>query len=339
MTSAIFLLTVIAAFTAAATAALIVILRPLLLRYALARPNSRSSHLEPTPQGGGIAIVIVVVAVVATATFALQTPPADARWFFLLFGAMILIAVVGAIDDIKALTVAPRLVLQAIAVALMLTALPAELRVVPTLPWWIERALMLVAGLWFVNLTNFMDGIDWMTVAEIVPITAMLVVMGYADALPTHGLVVALVLGSTILGFAPFNKPVARLFLGDVGSLPIGLLLAWLLVLLAGEGHIAAALLLPFYYGADTTLTLIRRMLKRERVWDAHRSHFYQRATTGGFTVIEVIARVFAPNVVLALMAFATVRFNAVLADALALAAATALVGWLLWSFAKGKPR
>ena len=139
--------------------------------------------------------------------------------------------------------------------------------------------------MWFVNLVNFMDGIDWMTVAEAVPITGAIVVLGLAGIVPSLATLVALALLGAILGFAPFNRPVARLFLGDVGSLPIGLVLGWLLLLLAASGHLAAALLLPLYYLADASITLLLRIARREAVWQAHRSHFYQRAVAGGLTV------------------------------------------------------
>src|SRR5439155_2597807 len=138
----------------------------------------------------------------------------------------------------------PRLALQAIAVLLVLAALPVDLRIIPAMPWWLERATLFIGSLWLINLANFMDGIDWLTVAEVVPITAALGIFGLVGALPLHGAIVALALGGAMLGFAPFNRPVARLFLGDVGSLPVGLLLCWLLILLAGEGYLAAALLL-----------------------------------------------------------------------------------------------
>src|SRR5262249_56988030 len=88
---------------------------------------------------------------------------------------------------------------------------PADLRVVPLLPWWFERACLLVGGLWFINLTNFMDGIDWMTVAEAVPMTGGLVVIGLYGELPALPLVAAAALLGAMLGFAPFNRPVARL--------------------------------------------------------------------------------------------------------------------------------
>ena len=109
-----------------------------------------------------------------------------------------------------------------------------------------------------------------------------------------------------MVGFAYFNRPVATLFLGDVGSLPIGLLLGWLLVQLAGRGALAAAILLPLYYLADATITLVRRLIAGEKVWQAHRSHFYQRATDRGFTVKPGGGHVFAVNIALAALAFFT---------------------------------
>ena len=110
-----------------------------------------------------------------------------------------------------------------------------------------------------------------------------------------------------MLGFAPFNRPVARVFLGDVGSLPIGLLLGWCLLQLAWRQQFAAALLLPLYYLLDATVTLLRRLARREPFWAAHRSHFYQRATDNGFTVWRVVGEVFALNVLLAALAVGSI--------------------------------
>ena len=140
-----------------------------------------------------------------------------------------------------------------------------------------------------------------------------------------------------MIGFAYFNRPVAKLFLGDVGSLPIGLLLGWLLVQLACHGAVAAAILLPLYYLADATITLIRRLIAGEKVWQAHRSHFYQRATDRGFSVSQVVAYVFAVNLGLAALALFTLAAPGLLNDVAALVCGAALVGWLLFAFARGK--
>src|SRR5260370_28952463 len=110
-----------------------------------------------------------------------------------------------------------------------------------------------------------------------------------------------------MVGFAPFNRPVAKVFLGDVGSLPIGLLLGWCLLQLAYNQQIVAAMLLPLYYLSDATVTLLRRLTRGEPVWAAHRSHFYQRATDNRFTVLRVVAEVFALNIALAVLAVRTI--------------------------------
>jgi UDP-N-acetylmuramyl pentapeptide phosphotransferase/UDP-N-acetylglucosamine-1-phosphate transferase len=323
----------IAALSAFICVGLIVVLRPFLQRYALAKPNARSSHVKPTPQGGGIAVLAATVLATGVGLFALGAPAAPLTGAFTTASVM---ACIGAADDIHPLGVVPRLVLQAAAVATLLYSLPDELRVLPVLPWWPERILLFLGGLWFVNLVNFMDGIDWMTVVEIVPIMAGLATLGYLGAFAPVGIAVALALGGAMLGFAYFNRPTARLFLGDVGSLPIGLITGWLLVLLAGDGHLAAALLLPLYYLADATLTLVRRLAKGEKVWQAHRTHYYQRATDRGFTVTAIVARVFVVNLALAALAVVTVAVPGVVSALACLCVGAALVGWVLARFARG---
>ena len=315
---------------------LIWLLQPLLKRHALAHPNVRSSHKTPTPQGGGIAVIAATVGVVvACGLFGVPSLGGQALW--LVLAATIFIAVVGAIDDIRPIAVMPRLILQVAGVAIVLAALPVDLHVVPLLPYWLERALLGLAILWFVNLVNFMDGIDWMTVAEVAPLTSGLVLFGLMAALPRDTTIVALALCGAMIGFAPFNRPVARLFLGDVGSLPIGLLLGWLLVVLAGTGHFAAALLLPLYYLADATITLLRRLANGEPVLQAHRSHFYQRAMDGGFSIYQVVGRVFLLNIALITLAAATLLTTSYLLHAAALIAGCVLVAFLLYRFATAK--
>jgi UDP-N-acetylmuramyl pentapeptide phosphotransferase/UDP-N-acetylglucosamine-1-phosphate transferase len=199
--------------------------------------------------------------------------------------------------------------------------------------------LLLIGTLWFVNLVNFMDGLDWMTVVEVIPITAALAAIGLLGVLPWQHLVISLALCGAMIGFAFFNRPVAKLFLGDVGSLPIGLLLGWLLIVLATNGGRAAAVLLPLYYLADSTITLVRRAARGEPVGQAHRSHSYQRATDRGFRVIEVVARVFAINVALAALALATILLPSPITNFAAVSVGTALVTWLMIVFARGPAR
>ncbi|WP_407118378.1 MraY family glycosyltransferase [Bradyrhizobium sp. LMG 9283] len=306
--------------------------RPLLQRYALARPNARSSHRIPTPQGAGIAVIAatLIVASLWGATANVAIPPE-------LVAATVVIALVGFADDIVSLPVLVRLVLQAACVGAVVFTAPETARIVPTLPLPLERGLIVLAGVWFVNLVNFMDGLDLMTVAEVVPVTAALLLLGMLGDLSWPAVLIATALCGAMLGFAPFNRPVAKVFLGDVGSLPIGLLLGWCLLELAFRGQPAAALLLPAYYLADSTITLFRRIIRREPFWSAHRTHFYQRATDNGFTVKRVIGEAFALNLVLALLAIATVRAGSMTITIVSLLAGAGAVALVLRRFSRAQ--
>ena len=314
---------------AAASAVLIVALKPTLKRYALARPNARSSHDVPTPQGGGIAIITATLLAAGT-LLSIEGPPTSWEPPILAL-ASIALAVVGAIDDIKPLRPTIRFIVQVLAVSAVVFT--AGGRLFPAIPLPLERGLELFAGLWFVNLVNFTDGLDWMTVAGIVPLSVLLLCLGLAGLLPALPTLVAAALLGGLLGFAPFNKPVARLFMGDVGALPIGLLVAWLLYRLALEGGLPAALILPLYAVSDTTITLLWRLRRGEKFWRPHRSHFYQVATDNGFSVPEVVGLVFALNLVLAGLAGATLLWPTLPVTVAGLAAAGGLVGLLMWRF------
>ncbi len=342
------------AVTAFGCTLLVRLLHPLLVRYAMARPNARSAHRKPTPQGGGIAVLgatIVAVVVGASALGALGSTapvfgfgssfavaPGDWGRLSLVALATVLVAVVGLVDDLWPLPPLPRLALQLIGMGLAVSALPDGARVLPFVPIALERVLLVVGGAWFINLTNFMDGMDWLTLAEMTPLTAALSLFWLLGFLsPLAGLVALAMLGG-LLGFAPFNKPVARLFLGDVGSLPIGLLAAFCLFDLAAHGGLVAAVLLPLYYIADSGITLVWRLRRGERVWDAHRHHFYQVAVARDWSVRDVLVRVVATNLALAGFATASLYQNGSLLIWIDVALGVVLVWRLLRDLGRGRP-
>jgi UDP-N-acetylmuramyl pentapeptide phosphotransferase/UDP-N-acetylglucosamine-1-phosphate transferase len=309
---------------------------PLLLKHALAQPNARSSHRVPTPQGAGVAVTAATLAITAVVMFANVL---DVNIPVTVFGAALFIAIVGFADDVKSIPVLPRLLLQAAAVGAIVFAVPQDVRLVPAFPLWIERTVILLALLWFVNLVNFMDGLDWMSVAEVVPVASALVVLGWLGELPTSPAILAAALCGAMIGFAPFNRPVARIFLGDVGSLPIGLLLGWCLLQLAWHQHVVAALLLPLYYLSDATVTLLRRLVRREPFWAAHRSHFYQRATDNGFTVMGVVSEVFVLNLALAALAIAATQTTSFAIAIMLVILGVSDVAFVMYRFSRPKTR
>lgn len=324
----------LAAAGAALCALAIVLLRPLLIRYALARPSARGLHTIPTPQGGGIAVLIGAFGVILAGAWLDGFDGAAVSSLALVCACALGLALLGGVDDIRPLPALPRLAAQVALVALALTALPEGVRIAPVLPFWLERLLLILGGVWFVNLVNFMDGMDWMSVAEMLPLSAALALLAHSGALAWEGGLIALGLFAGMLGFAPFNRPVARLFLGDVGSLSIALLAGYGLALLAGAGHLAAAIILPLYYLADSTVTLLRRLARGEKIWEPHCQHFYQQAVGKGMSATRVAGEVFALNIVLAGLAAAAVALDSVAASALLLALAALLVAGLLRRFA-----
>ncbi len=263
----------------------------------LDHPNARSSHRVPTPRGGGLALIAVLVGIWAVITA--LAPDAPAGIWRVLAGAIVL-AAIGWRDDRGGLPPLLRLIVQIGAVALGLSAFAGTGPVFQgLLPITLDRLAAGFLWLWFLNLFNFMDGIDGLTGGETVAlgigIAAVAAAMSAGHPLSLYGLAAA----GAALGFLWWNWHPARVFMGDVGSVPLGYLLGWLLLALASHGFWMPALILPLYYLADATLTLLRRLLRGERVWEAHREHFYQRAVQAGLSHGAVVAVVLAAEAAL----------------------------------------
>jgi UDP-N-acetylmuramyl pentapeptide phosphotransferase/UDP-N-acetylglucosamine-1-phosphate transferase len=318
---------------AAVSALLIWVLRPILMRHLLAQPNARSSHAVPTPQGAGLA---VMASVLAGCALGLVFAPAEPRLLGVLAAAAGL-TLLGAIDDAYTVSVPSRLAGQALAAVVLVGTLPGNLRLFPgLLPAGVEDALLVFGIVWFVNAVNFLDGLDWMTVAQVVPMTIGVAALHMLGAVPATVTLLALTLLGATLGFAVFNKHPARIFLGDAGSLPIGLLLAFMLTFVA-KANLAATLLLALYTLADATVTLLRRLFAGERVFAAHRTHFYQRGVAAGLTVPQVTARVSLLCMLLAALAVAAVMADSLATDLALLAIGAAATALTLYALGKGR--
>ncbi len=325
----------VVAICATLTCALIKLIRPKLIHHMLAVPNARSSHSVATPQGAGLAVVPALVLICASTAWLWQ-PAHGALWLAPILAASVALMVLGALDDIRALSVTWRFLGQALAALVVCLSLPESVRFFPEiLPLLLERALLVIGVVWYVNAINFLDGIDWMTVAEVVPMTLGIAVLWFFGAIPDAVGMLALALLGAMLGFGVFNKHPAQIFLGDAGSLPVGLLLAFMLIVVAATNK-TAAILLALYTIADATLTLGRRAWNREHVFSAHKSHFYQRAVAGGFSVPQVTGCVFLLGLLLAGLAIAAVLANTVAANLGLLAMGASATGLVLYIMARG---
>lgn len=285
---------------------------PLLVKVAMVPPSPRSSHADPTPQGGGVVIVIAILAAAAGGLLYSGTFPANLTQHALVVAAAaVALMVVGFIDDLYTLPILPRLAVQAIAVGSVVMTLPPDLHAMPGhFSVVAERILIFLGGLWFVNLYNFMDGLDMLSVTETVAIAFGIALLALFDLIPSWLGWVSVALIGAMLGFAPWNMPPARLFLGDSGSLAIGLIVGTLLVHVAGAYALPAAIILPLYYLMDASVTVIRRVVRVPRFWEAHRDHFYQMATGNAHTTLEILKLVVYLNVVLIVLAFFAIYFR-----------------------------
>ncbi len=306
--------------------------RWLLIRQSiLDRPNERSSHTAPTPRGGGLALLMVVCGAWALAISWLgSAPPA----FPAVMGGLVLLAVISWLDDVKGGTpVVMRLAVQAIAVALALSTFQGVGLVFQgVLPPLLDRLATAFLWLWFINLFNFMDGIDGISGVETVSLGGGLALVAWLAGLAAPHVALPALLAAAALGFLGWNWQPAKIFLGDVGSVPLGFLLGWLLLITAAQGQWLAAVLLPLYYLADATITLGRRLVRGETVWRAHRGHFYQRAVQGGASHAQVATKVLVCNgVLMGLAVAATAGFSWPAA-----LAAVAVVAILLRHFNRG---
>ena len=260
-------------------------LTAVLRRYALARslmdvPNSRSSHTTPTPRGGGVAIVLSACAAF-TCLYLLELT--SQTQLLVLVGSGVLVAAVGFLDDHGHIPARWRLLTHFIAASWALGSMGEiptfDLMGVLVQPGWTGNLVAAVFLVWMLNLYNFMDGIDGLASVEALCIclggALLYVLTGHAQAvwLP-------LSLAAAVSGFLAWNFPPARIFMGDAGSGFLGIVLG-IMSLQAGTVSpplLWAWLVLLGVFVVDATVTLLRRLLRGDKVYQAHRSHAYQYA-------------------------------------------------------------
>lgn len=247
-------------------------------------PNIRSSHAVPTPRGGGWGLVGAVV--LASAVLVPFTP--GNGWMTGLAAALVIAVWMSWRDDLGGLAVGQRLLGHYAASGCALAAVLASggplldaLAPGAGVPLWLYPAglVVLTGYVWFVNLYNFMDGIDGISALQTLSVLGGIAGISAAAGSSEPVLVVyPMIVAGAAVGFLLWNWPPAKVFLGDVGSIPLGLWVGFFLLSFAAHGFVAPAVILPLYYIADATGTLAWRLARGEKVWQAHRSHWYQQS-------------------------------------------------------------
>jgi UDP-N-acetylmuramyl pentapeptide phosphotransferase/UDP-N-acetylglucosamine-1-phosphate transferase len=262
------------------------LIRPYAAFAILDHPNERSLHARPTPRTGGLALLAGLGLGVASA-LALRRV-ADTRLLWFAFGTL-LVGGVSFADDRYRLAPTPRFLLHAAAAGLVLLGgwTPGELGL-PFGSWaWpklVAWGFTFCFVIWMINLYNFMDGMDGFAGGMAVIGFGFLGMIGWRGGESLFALLNAMVV-SAAAGFLLFNFPPARIFMGDTGSSTLGFLAA------ASILWADRAAILPLWLGilifspfvVDATVTLLRRVFRGERAWEAHRTHYYQRVVQLGW--------------------------------------------------------
>lgn len=290
--------------------------------FAAADPNERSNHKRPTPQIGGLALVPLFV--LGMIGFRLLGEPVAvfSDWAFL--AAVSILFVTGIIDDRRALGPFPKLFAQFVAAALAVMALSEALAAAP-LPYAFATLAAFVILVAISNLANFLDGLDLMAVATVGLPSLFFGILAATGAIGMAFGPAGAILAGLFLAFVVFNRPPAKAFLGDSGSLPLGLVLGAMTVIVACQVGPFAALLLPAYMLCDGLVTIARRTLGGENILKAHSAHVYQRAYRAGRPVLTVIAATTFLGTISGLLLLATAQSSTVV-QALAV-----LAVFLLW--------
>ena len=266
-------------------------------------PNDRSSHTVPTPRGGGLAIVMVLL---LSGVGSLFLPQAPIYVLSCLLLATLAFSVLGWQDDKHDLAVSVRFLIQLLIAAFasgwLIWAIAPGLTIS-----FAQVAVLLLSTIWIVwmaNLYNFMDGIDGISAVESLILGATTSYWFAVSGAPSMAIICIAVAGASV-GFMRWNWSPAKIFMGDVGSLALGAFFAIIAIIGTTSLNIPflAFLILYAVYLADTGVTLLHRVIKREKWWQAHRSHFYQRAVQTGFSHAQVSLSVMLLNFILALLA------------------------------------
>ncbi len=280
------------------TAISLVIAKKIFFRWKfIDKPNSRSNHKKPVALGGGIIIIPLII------IFSFLN---NYIWNLNILISILILFFISMWDDLKNIKPLPRLFFHFLA---------ATIYVIFYLYSQIENdfidnknilfifSIFLIFGIvWFINAFNFMDGINGITSVQVISICLSLLALDYYINNEINILAFSVLI--IILVFSYFNWTPASIFLGDAGSIPLGFIVFVLLTDYALKGMWIISAILPLYYLMDTSITLIKRVYKRQRFWEAHKEHFYQQAIKNGFSHSSVSLKLLIVNIGLFFLSF-----------------------------------
>jgi UDP-N-acetylmuramyl pentapeptide phosphotransferase/UDP-N-acetylglucosamine-1-phosphate transferase len=277
------------------------------------RPGNRRAHSKITPRAGGLAFVI---------TFFLLLPIFEQYTFGTLYNSINIlqifapIALVSFWDDVSDIPVVFRLFIHILCACLAIMWLIHPYKVLHSeLPLMVDLVIGAFALLTFLNVYNFLDGIDGITVSQSIHLSLTILILCFikSDIIPNIWAIMnisCIILGWSC-GFILFNWQPAKIFPGDVGSISLGFLLGICLLTVASgsERLFASCVIASLYYIADGGMTLLIRLVNGEKIWQPHLQHFFQKAVKNGLSHKQVVTRIIECNFILMLLAIGALSY------------------------------
>ena len=276
-------------------------------------PSERRAHDKITPRGGGLAFVLIYSILLPSFEYFVVGSIDDS---VLVLQMLIPISVVSFWDDISHVMIPLRLLIHVLCscLAIMWLVHPSSI-LRYEIPVYLDLAIGAFALLTFLNIYNFMDGIDGITVSQSLHYsgTILLLCSVRYDFIPNVDMVIvtAIIIGGWSFGFIYFNWQPAKIFLGDVGSISLGFLIGICLLIIASASAklFAASVIASLYYIADGGVTILIRIVKGEKTWEPHLQHFFQKSVKGGKSHKRTVKRIMKCNTLLMLLAIQSLYY------------------------------
>ena len=277
-------------------------------------PTERSNHQTPKPRGAGIILIPLIL--LSTSLIFFLEDTLNNNWK-IIFGFCLLLSIISLLDDIKNISAKIRLTFQIFCVFSSLYLFKDQLKIfirssefliifngIESLGLGFIFCFLVMLWVWIINMFNFMDGMDGITPVQISSLSILTNFLAILGIIEENFIYLSLILLTISFAFYSVNKPPSKIFLGDVGSVPLGFLAGFILI----YNMIMYNLIIPFliimlYYLLDSIATIILRFLKKENVFQAHSSHFYQKILRKGYDHDYVLKKIIYLNTILLLLA------------------------------------
>ena len=303
-------------------------------------PSSRSNHEQSMPKGGGIILIPTIIISISLYFFIENT--INTKWIVFLLSIFFLF-LVSLIDDIKSLPASLRLIVHSLCVIISVYCMKddiisfinnadiiVKLSISDSLLFYLLTALIIFSWLWLINLFNFMDGIDGLTALQMIFLALTVNIVSLMNFFDKDFQFLSLVIFSAFLAFFRLNKPSAKIFLGDSGSIPSGYIAGFILIeSLFKQGPFFSILIILMYFILDSTITLFIRSIKNNNIFTAHSDHFYQRMIRKGYSHHYVLRKILFLFIFLILLSFVSLKYHLI---SLSLALTTTILSLIYFS-------